>query len=81
MTATGIIASPDTPQAELVVEIAVDCPSCGPGTIRIPGHHLRMVRDIATEYCDRYPELTKSNIRLVGTHEFTTERPSRPENN
>ncbi len=82
VTATGVIINPDTPEAELSVEIAIDCPTCGPGTIRIPGHHLRIVRDVAAKYCDDYPELTKSNIRLVNTTSFdSTTAPKREDMN
>lgn len=81
VTVTGIVANPDTKDAELVVEIAINCDVCGPGMIRIPGHHLRVVRDMAMEYCDRYPELTKATVTLVNSTEFRTERPARPEDN
>ena len=80
-TATGMILNPDTPEAHLVVEIKVECPECGTATIRIPGHHLRVVRDIAASYCDAHPELTKSDITLVSSHQFDGVMPKNPENN
>ena len=81
-TATGVITDPDTPEAALAVEIQVQCSLGGAGTVRIPGHHLRLVRDIATEYCDRYPELTKSDIRLITQTQFDNRTaPKRPEDN
>ena len=67
VTSTGIITDPDTPQAALIVEIDVVCPICGPGKLRIPGHHLRAVRDIAQMYCDSHPALTGGGTTVVSS--------------
>lgn len=81
VTSTGFITDPDTPQATLIVEITVDCPICGPGLIRIPGHHLRAVRDIAIMYCDSHPALTGGEVKLVNQIEFGGASPKNPESN
>lgn len=77
--ATGVIVDPDTPQAYLVVEVTVDCPECGPAVIRIPGHHLKTLRDICQSYCDQFPALTGGAVTLVNTYGFEGVAPWRPE--
>lgn len=42
----------------LMLEITIDCPACGQYTMRIAGHHLRMIRDMLIETIDQYPDLT-----------------------
>ena len=81
VTATGIVANPDTPEAYLIVEIAFDCPECGQGTLRIPGHHLRTIRDIAIQYCDSHPTLTGSDPTLVESTSFDVNVPRDPRRN
>ena len=43
---------------ELIVDLALDCPSCGQGTIRLAGHHLRAMRDALIEMIALHPGLT-----------------------
>ena len=49
-------------QEFLLVEIAIDCPSCGRYLIPIAGHHLRAVRDVLIEMIDLHPD-----PKLTGT--------------
>jgi len=81
VTATGFITDPDTPQAVLVVTIEIDCQECGKGMIRIPGHHLKAIRDIAIQYCDRFPALTPGTVTLVSKTDFSGRIPPDPEAN
>ena len=49
-------------QEFLVVEVAIDCPSCGRYLLPIAGHHLRAVRDVLIEMIDLHPD-----PKLTGT--------------
>ena len=47
----------ETPDGPLVVaQIEVDCPMCGALRYVIPGHHLRMLRDVLIDVIDQAPE-------------------------
>jgi len=83
VTATGMIISepPNHEEKLLIVEIAIDCPACGKTTLRIPGHHLKAVRQIAQSYCDQFPELTGGSVEVLHSYDFTTAASERPENN
>jgi hypothetical protein len=81
VTATGMIANPDTPEAYLVVEIAFDCPECGKARYQIPGHHLKALRDIAISYCDQFPALTAASVSVLDTISFQSRPGTRPEEN
>lgn len=60
-----LVQTPGEPDV-LVVEFVIDCPLCGPQRITIAGHHLRMIRDVAVDTVDAYPELTRGTPRQVG---------------
>lgn len=62
---TAIKVTLPTGDEFLLVEIAVDCPSCGQYTIRLAGHHLRMVRDLLIEMIDLHPHLTGKDDDLT----------------
>lgn len=85
-TCTGkaivIAFPPDFTHKELVVEIDIACADCGGvGTIRLPGHHLRAIRDLLTEFCDAHPDLTKANPRTVTRTTFAGLAPADPSEN
>jgi hypothetical protein len=67
----------------LMGEIVIDCESCGGGTVRLPGHHMRVVRNLLMQWCDEYPELTGSDehIREVGRTRIEGTPPADPEMN
>lgn len=52
-----------TGEATLVIEVAVDCPICGPHTLRFAGHHLRTLRDLVIEFIDLHPALAGPETR------------------
>lgn len=52
-----VISFPDQEEKLLVVEITLDCPSCGAHTVKFAGHHLRAIRDLMIEFCDLHPDL------------------------
>ena len=80
-TATQI----DLPSGEalLVVEIAVDCPLCGQYTLRLAGHHLRMIRDALVQMIDLHPGLTgtDADVQTLQKLQFGGRGTPRPENN
>lgn len=59
-------------QELLVVELALDCPQCGRGTIRLAGHHLRSIRDALIEMIDLHPTLTgkDSDVKTLEKLQF-----------
>lgn len=64
--------------ARLYAEVEIRCPACADHPIRIPlpGHHLRAIRDLLIEWCDRYPaETTGGTLIKEERHEFTTGGP------
>ncbi len=70
-TVIGKIVKVDFPPeagggSALFPEIAIDCPDCGQGTIRLPGHHLRAIRDLLIAWCDEYPALVGGEVQQVG---------------
>lgn len=67
-----IVQTPGEPDV-LVVEFIIDCPLCGRQRITIAGHHLRMIRDVAVDTVDAYPDLTQGKARQLGeTQTFKT---------
>lgn len=64
-------------------EIEIDCPSCGTGIIHIPGHHMKIIRNLLISWCDEHPELVgqDENIKEVGRTRIAGTPPARPENN
>jgi hypothetical protein len=85
VTGTAMVVSfpPQHAERVLVVDVAIDCPECGRATLRIPGHHLKAVRDLVQTYCDQFPELTGGPVQLLSQTETNfSGRPSmRPEDN
>lgn len=59
-----VIELPDTHERILVVEIELDCPSCGRHTVRFAGHHLRVIRNLVTEFIDLHPDLVGDEAGL-----------------
>lgn len=60
-----LVQTPGEPDV-LVVEFIIDCPICGPQRITVAGHHLRLIRDVAVDTVDAYPELTRAKVTQVG---------------
>lgn len=66
----------------LILEIGIDCPQCGRFTIKLLGHHLRLVRDTIIEAIDLYPELAKEEkVVKEDRTRFAVEVPVNPEVN
>ena len=67
----------------LVVEFAIDCPACGQYTMRLAGHHLRMVRDALIEMIDLHPTLTgvDDTVQVIERLQFAQRGPDRPQDN
>jgi hypothetical protein len=57
---TGRLTKAEFPDGTtaLVGEIEVDCTICGQGTVILPGHHLKAIRDLLIAWCDMEPTLT-----------------------
>jgi len=70
---TTVIPPPGRGDAFLVVEITIDCDLCGQTTIRLFGHHLRVVANLLQEFIERAPaELTaEGTVVTVGHREWT----------
>lgn len=51
----------------LVVQIEIDCEGCG-RTLRyvVPGHHLKMVRDMLTDAIEAHADLPTGTIKAGG---------------
>ena len=73
-----VIHPPDGGRPFLLLELLLDCPLCGQQRIQLAGHHLKMVRDIAIEAIDAFPELTAATVR-VGVTEQVAGRANDPE--
>jgi hypothetical protein len=71
-------------QEFLMIEIAVDCPSCGRYLIPIAGHHLRAVRDVLIEMIDLHPDPkltgTDAGLKILERLRFDSE-PGDPRDN
>lgn len=67
----------------LVIDLAIDCPVCGSYTIRLAGHHLRMIRDALIEMIDLHPHLTGKDdeIAVLSRLRFGGKYPGDPNNN
>lgn len=66
----------------LVLEIALDCPSCGQHAFRIAGHHLRTLRKLLTSVIDANPDLTGTgeSSELLEQYEWSGPQ-GNPQNN
>jgi hypothetical protein len=49
----------------LLVTIKILCPVCGEIEMQLPGHHLRAIRNLTTEFVDMYPALTGKDDELA----------------
>ena len=81
----GTATAVELPNGErfLLVEIAIDCPVCGPQVIRLAGHHLRAVRDLLIEFIDLHPESTgkDGDIQTIDRLRWEGEGGGTPEDN
>jgi hypothetical protein len=72
-----------TGESHLLVEVAIDCPDCGRQTLRLAGHHLRILKNLLAEWIETYPELVEpeGGIEELGRSVIQGMAPGRPENN
>lgn len=82
---TGKLTKAIFPDGEtaLVAEIEVDCPGCGQGTVTLPGHHLKAIRNLLIAWCDDEPTLTGDDrhITEVGRYKLGGTMPKDPTRN
>lgn len=71
---TTILTELTTGDKMVWASIVITCEGCGTLTYTIPGHHLRMVRDMVTEALDTYGDIGGESTR-VGDRVTTTVRP------
>ena len=82
-TVTGraiLIQLPDDPEEMLIVEIEIECPSCGQHAIRLAGHHLRAIRNLLMEFVDLHPNLCgdEAGMKVLNRMKFAGSAPSDP---
>lgn len=67
----------------LVVDLTIDCPACGPIAYRVPGHHLRALRNALIEVIDLHPdpELSGSEGTVLERTGFEGRSPEDPTEN
>lgn len=53
-----------TGEKTLVVRIAIACESCGTIQYVIPGHHLKLVRDMLTDAIDAHTDLPETTLQV-----------------
>jgi hypothetical protein len=77
-----IVTFPDGERG-LFGEILIDCPHCGELRLSLPGHHMRVVRNLLIEWIDEHPELTGSDgqIKELGRTVVQGTAPADPSKN
>lgn len=78
-----IVEFPDSPEKLLIVEVEIDCPSCGQHLVRFAGHHLRALRNLLVEIIDLHPELVgdEAGLDVIKRMTFKGTSTPRPEDN
>lgn len=80
-----IVSHPDHPEIApvMLVEISIDCPTCGEQHLQVAGHHLRALRDLIIEFIDLHPNMVgeEAGITRVGRTTFAGTASPTPEDN
>lgn len=52
-----VVEPPDPEERMLILDLEVNCPQCGTGTLRLAGHHLAALGQAMDQIRQQHPEL------------------------